>query len=148
MPYERYRRGSIATVMSTDLNNMANNALVVAAADFDNAAGGTGDGFTMAEYEAVFTFGTAPTAGTVLAGWWLATPDGTNREDGSTSITPARAPDFVFPVRAVTTAQRIVVDAPLPVGAVRMLLKNDGTGQALAASGNTVKIRPYTYDGV
>jgi len=148
MPYERYRRGTIATVMSTDLNSMANNALVVAAADYDNSAGGTGDGFTMAEYEGFFQFSTSPTAGTGLSGWWLSTPDGTNREDGSTTITPARAPDFIFPVRAVTTVQRIVMDAPLPPGAVRMLLKNDATGQALVASANTVKIRPYTYDGV
>jgi hypothetical protein len=147
MPYERYRLGSISTQMSTDLNSMANNALVVAAADFDNTPG-TNVGYTMAEYELVCTFGTAPAAGTVLSGWWLSTPDGTNREDGSTSITPARAPDFVFPVRAVTTAQRIKMSAPLPPGVLRMLLKNDGTGQSLAASGNTVKIRPFTYDGV
>jgi hypothetical protein len=70
--------------------------------------------------------------------------DGTNYEDGSSTVTPARNPDLVFPLRAVTTAQRIVVIGDLPPGSFVALLRNDGTGQAMAASGNTLKIRPVT----
>jgi hypothetical protein len=102
----------------------------------------------MAEVELVVSFGTAPTVGTGISVWWLQKPDGTNAEDGGTSVTPARPPDVVVPVRAVTGAQRIVVDAGIPPGPFRPLLRNEGTGQAFAASGNTLKIRPFTYDGV
>jgi hypothetical protein len=147
MPYERYRRGTIATLFSTDLNSLANNSNVLAAADYDNTPG-TDTGYTMAEVELVVSFGTAPTVGTGISVWWLQKPDGTNAEDGGTSVTPARPPDVVVPVRAVTGAQRIVVDAGIPPGPFRPLLRNEGTGQAFAASGNTLKIRPFTYDGV
>jgi hypothetical protein len=149
MPYERYRYGTNATVLSTELNSLANNANALASSTYDNTpATGAGDGFTMAQVELVCSFGTAPSAGTAISLWFLQRPDGTNTEDGSSSITPARAPDAVLPVRAVTATQRVVVDVPLPVGVLIALARNEGTGQALASSANTIKVRPFTFDGV
>jgi hypothetical protein len=149
MAYERFKLGSIATLMSTELNSLANNTNVAASAAYDNTpSSGAGDGSPLAEIELVCTFGTAPTAGTSIALWFLQRPDGTNYEDGSSSVTPARAPDCVLPLRAVTTAQRVVIEVAIPPGPFIALARNDATGQSLASSGNTIKIRPYTLDGV
>lgn len=145
---EKQLLGTIATLMSTGLNSLANNGLVLGSA-FDNTiGGGGGDGYSFADVELVVTFGTNPTANTGIAVWFLGAPDGTNYEDGDSSTTPARLPDAVFPVRAVTTAQRIVRRVYLPPGLLKPLLRNDGTGQAFASSGNTLKARPYTPEGV
>ena len=146
---EKYLLGTTTTVLSTELNSLANNALVVTATPYNNtAAGGGGDGYTLADIELVATFGTVPAANSALSIWFLTAIDGTNYEDGSASITPGRPPEVVLPVRAVTTAQRSNRRAWLPWGDFSILVKNDGTGQALAASGNTLKIRPVTYQGV
>lgn len=133
-------RGTTQNALTTELNSLANNALAISAAVITVTSGG----YLSVEVEGVFTFGVAPTANTGLSVWFLREIDGTNYEDGSASITPARAPDLVIPVRAVTTAQRVSIPLSLPPGNFFALLKNDGTGQALAASGNTLKIRPTT----
>lgn len=145
---EKLLLGSQTSLLTTGLNSLANNSLAVSSA-FDNTIGQTGDGYVLCDLELVVTFGTNPTAGTGIAVWFLQTQDGTNYEDGDASTTPARAPDAVIPVRASTSAQRIIVKhVDMPPGLFKALLKNDGTGQAFAASGNTLKIRPYTREGV
>jgi hypothetical protein len=148
MAYEAFLQGTIATLLSTGMDSLANNALVAGSA-YDNTQGGSGGlGYVLGEFELVVTFGTAPSANSVIALWLLSRPDGTNYEDGGASLTPARAPDVTFPIRAVTTAQRVVIIAPLRPGLFTPLVKNDATGQAFAASGNTVKVRPLTFEAV
>lgn len=144
----KYLLGSQATCLSTGLNSLANNSLAISAAYDNTAASAEGDGYILADFELVVTYGTAPTANTGCSLWILLTQDGTNYEDGGTSLTPARVPDLVLPLRAVTTEQRIIKRVILPQGIFKILLKNDGTGQAMAATGNTVKIRPTTYQVV
>lgn len=136
----KWLRGTIATLLSAGLNSLANNGLALSSA-FDNGTALDLQG----ELELVVTYGSAPTANTGCAVWLLRNVDGTNYEDGSDSVTPARAPDLVFPLRAVTTGQRIILPVTIPPGSWKALLKNDGTGQAMAASGNTLKLRPLTY---
>ena len=96
------------------------------------------------------TFGTNPTAGATIELYLLRAADGTNYEDGSASVAPnAGSRVGSFPVRAVTTAQRIVVrDVPLPPGLYKALILNYATGQAFAASGNTLKVRPHNLQNV
>ena len=132
--------GTIASVLTTELNSMANNALVLSAATSLSETG-----YLECDVEIVATFGVAPTAGTGFSIWFLRIIDGTNYEDGGTSVTPPRAPDLVIPVRAVTTVQRVIVCAYTPPGDFKILIKNDGTGQAIASSGNTLKLIPRTY---
>ena len=131
--------GTIYSVMTTGLNSLANNGLVLSA-----VTSLTETDYLYADVELVVTYGSAPTANTAIAIWFIRVPDGTNYEDGDASITPIRAADAVLPLRAVTTAQRITVTANIPYGNFKVLLKNDGTGQAMAASGNTLKLRPIT----
>ncbi len=144
---EKLLLGSITSLATTALNSQSNNALVSCTV-FDNTIGQTGDGYTFCDVELVVTFGTNPTANTGFSLWFLSAPDGTNYEDGSSSVTPARIPDVVFPVRAVTTLQRINRRVYLPWGLITPLLKNDNTGQATASSANTLKIRPVTRESV
>jgi len=101
-------------------------------------------GMRFVEGELLVTFGTNPTANTSFCVWLLREVDGTNYEDGGTSVTPTRPPDMILTVRAVTTAQRIIAVCDLPPGAPKALIRNDGTGQAIAASGNTLKLRPVS----
>ena len=144
---EKYLLGSQTTLLSTGLNSLANDALAISSA-FDNTQGQAGDGYTLCDLELVVTYGTAPTANTGVSVWFLGSQDGTNYEDGGTSVTPARMADVVLPLLASTSAQRIVQRVVLPAGLLKVLAKNDGTGQAMAASGNTLKIRPITLQGV
>jgi hypothetical protein len=139
MPNAVNARGSLTNCLTTELNALANNA---------NAVGSTitipDSGFRNGELELLVTFGVAPTANTCLLVWLLREIDATNFEDGGASVTPTRVPDAVFPVRAVTTAQRIIVPIDLPPGSFRALVRNDGTGQALAGTGNTLRVRAVT----
>ncbi len=114
---------------------------------FDNTQGATGDGYTLCDVQITTGTVTALTAGTTFDLWFLQSQDGSTYEDGGTSVTPARLPDISFPVRAVTTAQKIIRRTWLPWGKLTPLLKNN-TGQTMAATGNTVKIRPVTRQGV
>jgi hypothetical protein len=144
----KWALGSQTTVLSTGLNSLANNSLAISAL-FDNTQGaGGGDGYTLNDLELVVTYPSAPAANTGFSVWYLGAQDGTDYEDGGTSTTPARSPDCVIPVAAVTSAQRILRRVLLPWGKLKILGKNDGTGQAMGSSGNTLIIRPATPQGV
>lgn len=145
---EKFLLGTQTTLIDTGLNSMANNALVLGSA-FNNTIGQTGDGYTLCDVELYFpSMGGTPTANTGFTLWMLGTQDGTNYEDGDASVTPAKLPSCVFPIRAVATAQRIIRRVSLAWGLWKPLLKNDGTGQSLAATLNTLKIRPVTRESV
>jgi hypothetical protein len=134
-------RGTIKTALDTALNSMANNTNVLSSAIAFEAAD---QGMRFVEGELLVTFETNPTANTSFCVWLLREVDGTNYEDGGASVTPTRPPDMIFTVRAVTTAQRIIVVCDLPPSAPKVLIRNDGTGQAIASSGNTLKLRPVS----
>jgi hypothetical protein len=154
----KYALGSVVSLLTTELNSLASSSGLTAGAIssvggtsglFNNtAAGGGFDGYEWGRYE--LNLG-APagtlTAGTAAYVWFLGTVDGTNYEDGSATVIPARPADLVLPVRAVSTAQRISVVAPLPPGNWFALLSQN-TGQAWNASGNTLKVVPVTDQGV
>jgi hypothetical protein len=131
--------------MTTELNSIANNGLAISSA-FDNTQAADADGRTTCELELYVTHPTAPTANTGWSIWFLRAIDGTNYEDGGTSLTPARAADLVIGLRNVNSAQRQTRETSMPVGKFKVLTKNDGTGQASASSGNTLKIRPSTRE--
>lgn len=136
--------GTNDTIVSTGSSSaVTNNSLSVA--DWTV----TTTNYPFAEIELTCTYSVAPTASTGISVWFLRRPDGSNWEDGTDgTTTPARAPDLVIPLRAVTTAQRITRVAQLPAGtAQRVLIKNDGTGQTMPA-GWGLKGRPFARQGV
>lgn len=142
MPTVKNVAGTITTVLSTGLNSLANNSNVLSSA----ITLSTGEqGYRFGEWELyIASSAAAMTANTAFTGWIIQALDGTNDEDGGTSVTPARTPDLIFQVRAVSTAQRITWQSELPTGSFKVLLRNDGTGQTIASSGNALKVRPKT----
>jgi hypothetical protein len=152
MSVQTYDLGSATTLLSTELNSLASSATGAAISSvggtsgvFNNTYGGGGlGGFTLGQFELELA---APagtlTAGTAVLIWFLTTVDGTNYEDGSASVIPARNPDLIIPVRAVSTTQRITKVAPLPPGNWFALL-SQATGQTWGATLNTLKVTPIT----
>ncbi len=155
---QEYLLGSAVTLMTTELNSLASSATLAAGAIstvggtsglFNNTAGGGGiGGYTSAKWELVL----AAPAGTLTAGtgafvWLISTVDGTNYEDGSNSVIPARPPDIIIPVRAISTAQRVVRELAMPSGNWYVLMAQN-TGQTWGATANTLKILPVTIQGV
>lgn len=126
---------SVTTLLSTGLNSLANNSLAISGAFTPSAKQ------RRAKLQLDVTYGTNPTAGTGCSIWFIQSTDGgSTYEDGDASTTPAKAPSVVLPVRVTTSAQKIIRECVIPAGTCKVLLKNDGTGQAMAASGNTLKI--------
>lgn len=155
---EKYLVGTTTTLLSTELNSLASSSTAGAISSvggssgvFNNAAGGGGlDGYTLADIE----LSIPSPAGTLTANtganvWFLTTVDGgSTYEDGGSAVIPARSPDVVFPVRAISTAQVIHRrNVLLPPGSWKVLIQHN-TGQTWAASGNTVKASPSTLQGV
>jgi hypothetical protein len=148
-----YVLGSATTLLSTELNSMASSSstFVVSTVGgtsglFSNTYGGGGlGGYTLGQFELKLAApGGTLTASPVLF-WFLQSVDGTNYEDGSTSVLPARQPDLIIPVRAVSTAQRIGgIYAPLPVGNWYVLIEQQ-TGQTWGSTLNTLKVTPVAY---
>lgn len=132
---------TIVSVMTTELNALANNARAISSAI---GADGTAANL-LGDFELAVTFGTAPTVDTLIDLYLVRSADGTNYEDGDATNRPT-ADSYVgsFQVRAVTTAQRMVVrDIPLPPGLFKAVVHNNGTGQAFSASGHTLKVRAH-----
>lgn len=140
---ERLAIGSMSTLLNTGAT-LANNALAISSA-YNNTTGQTGDGYTRGLFTFSGTFGTAPSANTGLSCWLIKSNDaaGGTYEDGDASTTPARPADFVLPVRAVNTAQVIAILAELVPGLLKLLAKNDATGQTIN-SGWTITLTPIT----
>jgi hypothetical protein len=132
--------GSIASAITTGLNSLAADARAISA-DLDN----TSDRQLYGDWELVVTYGVAPTSGGYCSLYLIRSADDTNFADGDASTAPpGTAWVGNFPVRAVTTAQRVVLPRVLlPPGHYKAVLENKG-GQAFAASGNTLKVRPYS----
>ncbi len=137
--------GTIATVLSTELNGLANNSYSAASAAYGSD---TGAAELLADFElalASFTPGSNP----VVELYLLRSVDGTNYEDGGGSVVPSQdAYVGVFQIASGTGAKRAVLrDIPLPPGLWKAVVKNV-TGAALAASGNTLKVRPHSLQAV
>lgn len=94
-----------------------------------------------------FTFGTSPGTGKSLKVYFLLSSDGgTTHEDGDASTQPNRAPDAVVAVRAVTSAQRVMLGPiPIPPNDFHILVWND-TGQSISTNTLQVYEQRYAYE--
>jgi hypothetical protein len=139
----KYKIGTTSTLMSAELNSLANNSLVIG-----NPYNNITEGYPFCDVELLVTFNVAPAANTAICLWFISSLDGSTYEDGSNTVTPTALPSAVFSLRPVIISQRINRRIWLPWGTFKPLIKNDGTGQALANSGNLLTIRPVTYESV
>jgi len=98
--------------------------------------------------ELTVDFVSAPAAGGFVRIYMVVAPDGTNYEDGSSSVDPgAHKVVRTIPVRADTAAQRLTsVPFLLSPYKTKFLLTND-TSQAFPASGSQVKLYTWNDEG-
>lgn len=142
---------AIVTAAGAALNSLANNAVALSD-EIDNTSGL----YMFAMCELNVTFGSAPTAGSTWDLYLIPAMDGTNYSDvttGASGSAPASCYAGGFPLRAVTTAQRIPLGVglsgpiPVPPGKFKFALRNGG-GQAAAAANNTLKVVLYRSQSV
>lgn len=131
---------SAASLLTTDLNSLANNTNSAASSALDN----TSNLDLFIDVEVVIAAqGSARSNGAYVALYMTQALDGTNYGD-TNEITAKLV--CVFPLDAVTTARRATFqDIPIPPGLVKFFLRN-ATGQALASSGNSVNYRAHSIE--
>jgi hypothetical protein len=128
------------TLLTTELNSLANNAATAPSSAIDNDTVNVLDLYM--DVELLVTFGTGPTVNTTLDLYLIRSVDATNYEDASATgpILPQNGYAGSFVLRSVTTAQRIILPGILcPPLDFKVMVLNNATGQAMAASGNTLK---------
>jgi hypothetical protein len=134
--------GAISTVLSTDLNTLASGSSAVTGTALDNGT----DLYPWADWELfIDTQGSNRSASPRVDMYFEPIPDGTNA--ATSTNTNAFAGTFI-PSASATTAQRLVLPrVPIPGYSYHVRLVNQ-TGQAFAASGNTLKMRPVRLQTV
>lgn len=144
----KYEAGAIVSLLTTELNALANSAAAIATTGYDNAT----NLYLFGYFELNATFGVAPTAGNTVDLYLVPASDGTNYADNTSGASGTTSANYYvgsFPLRAVTTAQKIGLTGPsgsgpiwLPPLPFKAFVVNKG-GQALGATGHTLKMVPY-----
>jgi hypothetical protein len=143
----RYETGSLATFLSTELNSLAAGSDALQNLGTNPAYDNT-NGYLWGDIEVYVTYPTAPTAGKTVDIYLSEAVDGGNYADLASGVLPPNHLLGSVPLRNVNTAQRLVLrGVPLPP-CVFKLLAHNGADQALASSGNTVRLLPYREQGV
>lgn len=125
------------TILSTGLNSLANSGNSAASAAVDN----TTLRYTRADVQLyIAAQGSVRSSGAIVTLFMLTRTDGTNYDTLSETTSE---PVAVFTLDASTAARYVTVRGlTLPPENMQFFARN-GTGQAMAASGNTVVIRQY-----
>jgi hypothetical protein len=135
---------ALATVMSAELNGLANNAIATSATPFDN----TVNLDLLVDIE-VFLASLSPVAGAYINLYYLGSADGTNFPAPSAADLRLTSTELLVSVMIGTTAataQRIYVPS-IPIKPVKANIVFDNqSGVALNATGNTIKFLAYDYN--
>lgn len=133
--------GSAVTVLSTELNSLSDDALSGAGTEVDNATNRDMYG----DFELDATFASEPDDAGAIALFIVTALDGSNYQDGGSSVAPPEtAWRGNFPLRPVTTAQKVHLhNILLPPSKFKCVVRNQ-SGQAFPSSGSTMKL--YTYN--
>lgn len=145
MPLNYTARGTQTSVLTTEMNSLASAAVCTASSAQDNDTAGTRD--ALAQFELyVAAQGSNRAAGAYVALYIVPESDGTNYGN-TTDECLDNYLAWTWSMDDVALAARYLIadNVRLPVGDWKALIKN-GTGQALAASANTLKYRVYTFE--
>lgn len=128
---------SRSTVLTTELNSLTDGSRTNAGTEITNNTNLDQYG----KLELSVTFGTNPSAGAYVQIHMLTAPGGTNYEDGSSSVDPGLHTVIAsIPVRATTSAQRLMTPVfQMQPAKTKFILLNK-TGQSFPASGSTLTL--------
>lgn len=138
LTHKRYE--TIASVLTTELNTLANNGFSA----LGTAQGGDStDGPLFGDFELVLG-SLNPTSQALADLWLIPAVDGTNYADtpSSTNASQALYVGTFWGATGSAAKRAAIRGVELPAGLWKAVLKNT-TGVSFAASGNTVKVRPY-----
>ena len=129
---------SEGNVLTTELNALAAGSRTNAGTEIRNDVNFDQIG----KLEINVTFASAPAAGDYLDIHMVQAPDGTNYEDGSSTVDPGpHTLKASVQVRAVATAQRLMTRIfQLEPGKTKFILVNRNATQAFPATGSTVEL--------
>lgn len=133
---------AIASVLTTELNSLANITASGASAAIDN---GTALDLVADITVTVATQASARSAGATIVIYIIQALDGTNYDDVNINCAAVFA---TVPFDAATTARQVSrANRDVPPGLFKLFAYNN-TGQALAASGNLLEIRYHSVKSV
>ncbi len=126
--------------MTTELSGLSAGARNLGSNAISNVAGDM-----YADWEVNVTASTTPASTAYLALYFIQALDGTNYADGSSALAaPPTAWVGNFPLRAVTSAQRVVLrQTTLPATVFKPLLENNAGASLTQVSTNTLTFRSY-----
>lgn len=133
---------SPVTLLSTELNSLGNDGRVLSG-EIDNST----DLKTVIDFElSLATQGSARSTGACVDLYLLSSIDGTNYPGSEAADPTLNQLIGSFAFSAATAAERDVIKSiELPPGLHKIVVKNR-TGQAFAASANTLKYRTYCLE--
>lgn len=110
--------------------------LAIGASLLSNAIDNATDKYPYIDLDLYIKTASAASGSPYINLFFLYAIDGTNYEDGSASVAPAKAADVVIPIRLTTNQQRIAL-ANIPIGPYLFkVLFTNNTGVALANTDN------------
>ena len=122
-------------ITGAQLQNISSAALFIGSALSNVTGDGAGGGYRYARLH-LHISSITPSAGGTVYGWFLTAADGSTYEQGGTSLTPARAPDFVF--AAINTAAAVDLETyvQMPICATFKMLCVNNLGVSTANDTN------------
>lgn len=149
MPSIKAESGVLTTVLSTELNALANTSGAISATAFDNSL--FASLWLFADFELLVTFAVVPTVNSTIDLYLIPALDAVNYGDGTSGPSAVGiATHFIgsFPLRNLTTVQRILLPTMAPTRLPPTLLKLQAinrSGVAFPATGTTIKMLPSRY---
>lgn len=138
----RQKTGTLTTIASTELNSLANNAGATGA-EFDNSAASAL--WPLGSFELFFNSAGTPTAGVEIHLYLLVAMDGTNYTDADLNAVQSMYVGSFVSANSTNDQRLAIMNRQLPPFKFKPYLVNR-SGQAFAASSNTLKVLPSTME--